>query len=133
MLKVLVISIFIVIAGLIYYYNQKPTVSINSNNVKAIWCTYRDKEGEHNLQVDDCDKEIILSEINKMKKGRYEGEIGTIGYTFIIKLVDGKEFNLYENTSTTVTIRRDTFFINIKAPKTAEFINKFLTKNNIER
>lgn len=131
-LKYFIVALLIIIVSISYYVWQSPPYKITNENIKSMYCTFWNKDGEHKIDVNDSDKEIILSEINKMKRSGVEGQVGTIGYDFTIELVDERKFTFYQNTSSTVSLQRDEFFRNIIAPKTAAFIKKFLSEHNIE-
>lgn len=128
---------FIIISLLcyIFYLYTKPPYIISNKNVEAIYCTYSDYNGYHTIQVSDSDKEIILSEVSKMRESNVNDEIGTVNYNFTIELINGDKFTFHENTSKIISLysSQSNFFRNIRAPKTADFIKRFTDDNNIER
>lgn len=123
------------LALLLYYINTKPHYKISSENVKDIYCKYSDKNGYHSIKVSDSDKEMIIDEVSKMRKKSVSGEIGTINYDFVIELTSGEILSLHENTKNIIALysQDGKFILNIKAPKTYEFIKRFTDENNIER
>lgn len=131
--------IFIVIimglALLFYYINTKPNYKISRGNVKDIYCKYSDKNGYYSIKVSDSDKEMIIDEVSKMRKKSVSGEIVTINYSFVIELTGGKTLSFQENTKNIIKLysKDGKSILNIKAPKTYEFIKRFTDENNIER
>lgn len=131
-LKYLILALSAIVIILFYYMWQKPPYKITNENVKAMYCTYWDKDGENKIEVKDSDKAKIISEISRMKRSGIEGQVGTIPYNFTIELIDGSVFHFYQNSSKTVTLQKGEFYRNIKAPNTAEFIKSFLSEHNIK-
>jgi hypothetical protein len=127
--------IIIGLAILFYYINIKPQYKISRENVKDIYCKYSDKNGYYSIKVSDSDKEMIIDEVSKMRKKSVSGEIGTINYKFVIELNSGETLSFHENTKNIIKLysQEGEFILNIKAPKTYEFIKRFTDENNIER
>ncbi|ERK30194.1 hypothetical protein [Clostridium intestinale] len=123
------------LALLFYYINIKPQYKISRENVKDIYCKYFDKNGYYSIKVSDSDKEMIIDEVSKMRKKSVSGEIVTINYSFVIELTGGKTLSFQENTKNIIKLysQDEKSILNIKAPKTYEFIKRFTDENNIER
>lgn len=123
------------LALLTYYINTKPHYKISRENVKDIYCKYSDKNGYYSIKVSDSDKEMIIDEVSKMRKKSVGGGIGTIYYDFVIELTSGETLSFHENTKNIISIyfEDEKSILNIKAPKTYEFIKRFTDENNIER
>ncbi|MNM74768.1 hypothetical protein D3C81_865330 [compost metagenome] len=123
------------LALLFYYINTKPNYKISRGNVKDIYCKYSDKNGYYSIKVSDSDKEMIIDEVSKMRKKSVGGEMGTLYYDFVIELTSGESLSFHENTKDIIGLysQHGKFILNIKAPKTYEFIKRFADENNIER
>lgn len=130
----IIVIILIVIIGILYtYYKLQVPYKISKHNVTSIYCTYEDTDGEHKIKVNDSDNDVIISEISKMRQSGVEGSTGTIRYKFAIELVNGSEFIFCQTSSETVALEmKDKFFRNIEAPKTAKFIERFITEHNLD-
>ncbi|QLY81862.1 hypothetical protein [Clostridium intestinale] len=129
------IVIIMGLALLFYYINTKPDYKISRENVKDIYCKYSDKNGYYSIKVNDSDKEMIIDEVSKMRKKSLSGEIVTINYSFVIELTGGETLSFKENTKNIIKLysQHEKSILNIKAPKTYEFIKRFTDENNIER
>jgi hypothetical protein len=133
--KFSIIINLIVIIGILYtYYKLQVTYKISKHNVTSIYCTYEDNGGYHKIKVNDSDRDVIISEISKMRQSGVEGATGTIRYKFTIDLANGSEFIFYQTSSETVALemKKDKFFRNIEAPETAKFIERFITEHNLD-
>ena len=133
--KWLILFILLVI-GVIFYFiniNSKVPYSISEDNVKTIYCQYP-AGGTKILPVSESDKKIIISEIGKMRETKTSGAVGTVMYNFVIELTDGHKVEFIQNTRNVIELYSDIDKIQrkIKAPKTAEFIRRFIKENNIE-
>ena len=62
------------------------------------------------------------------------GDVGTVPYQFVIELTNGNNFTFIQDTSGVISLSfdKDKFRRKIKAPKTAEFIKRFIKENNIQ-
>ena len=68
-----------------------------------------------------------------MGQSSIEGSTGTIKYKFTIEIVNGNDFIFFQTSSETVALEmKDKFFRNIEAPKTAKFIERFITEQNLD-
>lgn len=69
-----------------------------------------------------------------MRKSNIKGEVGTVPYRFIIELTNGEKFIFTQNTSNVISLylEKDDFQRKVKAPKTAEFIKRFIQQNNFQ-
>ena len=131
-------TFMVIIIGLVlllYYINTKPHYKISRENVKDIYCKYSDKNGYYSIKVSDSDKEMIIDEVSKMRKKSVGGEMGTLYYDFVIVLNSGETLSFHENTKNIIALysQDGEFILNIKVPKTYEFIKRFTDENNIER
>lgn len=133
--KWIFIVIIVGLALILYYINTKPKYIISRENVKDIYCKYSDNNGYYSIKVSDPDKEMIIDEVSKMRKKSVSGEVGTLYYDFIIELKSGETLSFHENTKNIIKLysKDGGFILNIKAPKTYEFIKRFTDENNIER
>jgi hypothetical protein len=131
-------AFMVIIMGLVllfYYINTKPNYKISRENVKDIYCKYSDKNGYYSFKVSDSDKEMIIDEVSKMRKKSVGGEVGTLYYDFVIELTSEETLSFHENTKNIIKLysKDGKSILNIKAPKTYEFIKRFTDENNIER
>lgn len=132
--KILIFAI-IFLSVLASYVKWRIPYNISKQNVKTIYFTYLDKGMVHKIEVSDADKDMIISEVSKFKNSGVEGQVGTVLYKFIIEMVDETEFSFYENSQMTIEITsdKDGFTRNIEAPKTAQFIQRFLKEHSIAK
>ncbi|SHH47054.1 hypothetical protein [Clostridium intestinale] len=133
--KWIFIVIIMGVALLFYYINTKPNYKISRGNVKDIYCKYSDKNGYYSIKVSDSDKEMIIDEVSKMRKKSVSGDIVTLNYSFVIELTSGETLSFHANTKNIIKLysKDGKSILNIKAPKTYEFIKRFTDENNIER
>lgn len=131
--KVLIFFIPLVIITIFYitFVNSKTPYSITDDNVKSIYCEYH-IGGTKILPVNEIDKKTIISEVSKMTETKTSGQVGTVPYKFIIELTNGYKVEFIQNTRTVILIYSDidNQQRKIKAPKTAEFIKRFIIENN---
>lgn len=128
------IFLFILIASAILYFaciKSKVPYNISEDNVKSIYCEYF-FGGTKIIPVSEVDKKTIISEICKMREIKTSGEVGTVPYQFIIELTNGHRVEFIQNTVNAIELYSDidNRQRKIKAPKTAEFIRRFIKENN---
>ena len=133
-LSIIIVILIVIIGSLYSYYKPQIPYQISKHNVTSIYCTFEDKDGDHKIKVNDSDKNVIISEISKLRQSGIEGSTGTIKYKFAINLVNGSEFIFCQTSSETVALemKKDKFFRNIEAPNTARFIERFITENKLD-
>jgi Lhr-like helicase len=133
--KVLIFLLLLAVSIISYfvYINTKVPYTISEANVEAIYCEYFTNRTSK-ISVIVSDKKIIISEVSKMRKTSTNGEVGTVSYRFVIELNDGDKFTFIQNTGKVISLYhdKDNFFRKIKAPKTAEFIRRFIDEHDIE-
>lgn len=129
----ILLLVFLIICFSILCYKIRFPYRISKKNIKSVYCEYWDNTGTHKIPVNDSDKKVILPEISKMKNNGSQGQIGTLNYNFVIEQTNSSKFVFYECSAGTVTLQSDKggFYRNIAAPKSAEFIHKFITDNKI--
>lgn len=132
------VLIFIILLGIVLTFyikvnNPKVPYSISEDNVKSIYCEYY-IGGTKILPVDEADKKTIISEVGKMRQTKTSGGVVTVPYKFIIELTNGHKVEFIQNTKNVVEIYSDIDKQQrkIKAPKTEEFIIRFIKDNNFE-
>jgi hypothetical protein len=130
------IFLLLLVASITFYYtyiNFKAPYNISEDNVKLMYCEYF-MGGTKIIPVSETDKKTILPEISKMRKSNTNGEVGTVPYRFIIELTNGDKFVFIQNTSKVISLYLDkgNFYRKIRAPKTEEFIKRFIEENNFE-
>ena len=127
-IKISEVSLIVII-----YSRANVPYRMSTRNVVSIYCTYVDKDGEHKIKVNDSVKKTIIPEISKFRESGIEGSTGTIRYKFTIQLVNGNSFVFCQTSSETVALelKKDKFFRNIEAPKTAKFIERFIADHNL--
>lgn len=131
--------ILIILLGIVLVFyimrnnNSKVPYSISKDNVKLVYCEYY-MGGTKILPVNEADKQIIISEVSKAKQTTTSGEAATLPYKFIIELTNGHKIEFVQNTKNVIQIYSDIDkqTRKIKAPKTAEFIIRFIKENNFE-
>lgn len=130
---VMLATILIFISIAYFYYKHQVPYQITKQNVSSIHCTYTDNDGTHKIDVNDSVKDLIISEVSKMKQSSIEGSTKIIKFKFSIELVNGNKFTFYQTSSQTVALEmdKDKFFRNIDAPKTSKFIERFIAENNL--
>lgn len=132
--KIVILAIILILIYFAYfYYRLQVPYTITKQNVSSIYLTYTDNNGTHKINVNDSDKNIIISEVSKMKQSSIEGSTEIIKFKFTIELVNGNKFTFYQTSFQTVALEsdKDKFFRNINAPKTAKFIERFIKENNL--
>jgi hypothetical protein len=128
---IFIILLAIVLVFYIMSNNSKVPYSISEDNVKSIYCEYY-MGGTKILSVDEVDKKTIISEVGKMRQTKTSGEVATVSYKFIIELTNGHKVEFIQNTKNVIQIYSDIDKQQrkIKAPKTEEFIIRFIKENN---
>ncbi len=126
-------GIMVILVAVLITRNDNVPFHISSDDVKSIHCNYFLEETEE-LPVSASDQQIIISEISKMKVTKTSGSVGTLPYQFVIELKDGKKITFVQNTKGVIELysEGDKVQTKVKAPKTAEFIKRFLKENKIE-
>jgi hypothetical protein len=132
-LIIFLIPLVIVLIFYIIYSTLKAPYSISEDNIKSIYCEYY-IGGTKILPVNELDKKTIISEISKFRETKTSGSVGTVPYKFIIELTNGHKVEFIENTKDVIQIHSDIYKHQrkINAPKTAEFIRKFIKDNNLQ-
>lgn len=130
--KGVILLAVLVICSMLYFISIRVPYSISDGNVKTIYCEYYIKNTK--IPVNEADKRIIISEISKMSQKETDGNVGTVSYRFVIELTDGHKVEFIQNTKNVIEIYSDidNRQRTIKAPKTAEFIMRFIKDNKIE-
>jgi hypothetical protein len=130
---ILIILLGIVLVFYIVRNNSKVPYSISEDNVKLLYCEYY-MGGTKILPVNEAYKQIIISEVSKAKQTTTSGEAATLPYKFIIELTNGHKIEFVQNTENVIQIYSDIDkqTRKIKAPKTAEFIIRFIKENNFQ-
>lgn len=125
-MPLVIITIFYII-----FINSKVPYSITDDNVRSIYCEYY-MGTTKTLKVSELDKKTIISEVSKMTKTKTSRQVGTVPYKFIIELTSGYKVEFIQNTRTVIEIYSDIDKQQreVKAPKTAEFIKRFIRENN---
>ena len=130
---ILIILLGIVLVFYIIRNNSIVPYSILQDNVKSVYCEYY-MGGTKILPVNEADKKIIISEVSKVEQTKTSGEAATLPYNFIIELTNGHKIEFVQNTKNVIQIYSDIDrqTRQIKAPKTAEFIIRFIKENNFQ-